>query len=74
MAATIHDNDLRRCCKEVMDLYAQSDSMRNLYPDGMNSAAILTEIRAIHGEDAFSLCSILDVHDEMEALYGVPTR
>jgi len=37
-------------------------------------AAVLNEIRVKHGEDAFSLCSILDVCDEMTALYGRGNR
>lgn len=73
MAASIHDNDLRRCCKEIMELHADPHSdLRKRYPRGMDSNDILVEIRELHGLDAFSLCSILDVHDEMTALYGDP--
>ncbi len=57
-------------CAEVMadrELQAQ-------YPKGMDSGDILTEIRVKHGADAFALCTILDVHDEMTKLYGRPPR
>lgn len=52
-------------CREVM---ADPDTKR-YYPDGLNAAEILLEIRSRHGDDAFPLVSILDVCDEMRKLY-----
>lgn len=68
MPASIHDNDLRRACKEVMD----DPEVTARYPEGLDSASILMEIRAKKGADAFPYADILDVHDEMTALYGRP--
>lgn len=61
---------LMDACREVMD----DSELRAKYPKGLNSADILNEIRAKHGDNAFPLCSILDVHDEMEKLYGKGRR
>jgi len=70
MAASIHDNPLRQACKEVME----DREVRKRYPEGLDSADILREIRVKAGADVFPLVTILDVHDEMEALYGRPDR
>lgn len=40
------------------------------YPNGLNAADVLTEIRKKRGDDAFSLCSIIDVADECRYLFG----
>lgn len=61
---------LRDACQEVM---ADHEVMKK-YPNGVSSADVLNEIRVKHGDDAFYLCTILDVHDEMEALYGKPSK
>lgn len=45
-------------------------SVTSKYPNGLDASDVLTEIRAKHGDDAFALCSILDVCDEMAALFG----
>lgn len=57
-------NDLRRCCGEVMD----DAEVRGRYPNGLSAADILTEIR-VKRPGAFPLVSVLDVCDEMNALY-----
>lgn len=57
---------LREACAEVM----ADDAVSERYPDGLMARDILGEIRAKHGPDAFALCSILDVCDEMVVLYG----
>lgn len=66
MASSERTNDLREACKEVME----DAEVRARYPKGLNSGDILGEIRKKKGDDAFPLVSILDVHDEMDALYG----
>lgn len=40
------------------------------YTKGMTPGEVLTEIRVKHGEDAFSLCTVIDVADELQAIYG----
>lgn len=62
---------LREACAEVMSDKAVTAKYRE--QGGMTSADVLNEIRGKHGADAFGLCSILDVHDEMSALFGKPT-
>lgn len=58
---------LREACRAVYE----NDEVRARYPDGMDSAMILGEIRRAH-PGSFPLVSILDIHDEMSALYGRP--
>lgn len=53
-------------CREVMS----DPEMKTKYPDGLDGFDIITEIRIKHGEDAFNLCSVLDVIDEMQKFYG----
>lgn len=57
---------LMEACREVM----ADPAMRSRYPEGLMARDILGEIRAKHGDDAFALCSIIDVCDEMQKLYG----
>lgn len=57
---------LREACLEIME----DRVVRDKYPEGLMAKDILHEIRVKHGEDAFVYCSILDVCDEMKALYG----
>jgi hypothetical protein len=57
---------LREAVAEVM----ADDEVRSLYSKGLAAADVLHEIRVKHGKDAFALCSVLDVCDELEALYG----
>jgi len=54
-------------CREVM----RDPAMSARYPDGLDAADVLTEIRARHGAGAFALCSIIDVADEMRSFFGV---
>lgn len=56
---------LSEACEEVM----LDTDVTKLYPDGLSGADILREIRRKHG-DAFELCTVLDVCDEMTKLYG----
>jgi hypothetical protein len=57
---------LSEACQEVVaDLEIRAD-----YPEGLMAKDILFEIRVKHGPDAFPLVSIIDVCDEMEALYA----
>lgn len=56
---------LIEACAEVM---ADREVLAR-YPEGLMARDILSEIRAKHGEDAFALCSILDVCDEMNRLF-----
>ena len=53
-------------CREVM----RDESVTARYPRGLNAADVLTEIRRKHGNDAFPLCTVLDVADEMRAFFG----
>lgn len=68
-------NDLRRCCHEVMVEHSTPGSaVRQRHPEGLTAADVLDEIR-LKRPDAFPLCTWLDVHDEMTALYGkAPNR
>lgn len=59
---------LREACAEVMD----DAAIKAKYPDGLTSGDVLAEIRVKH-PGAYPLCSILDVHDELSALYGKPS-
>lgn len=56
---------LADCCLEIME----DPNMKSKYPEGLMAKDILNEIRVKHGENAFELCSILDVCDEMNKLY-----
>lgn len=53
-------------CREVM----RDEAVTARYPKGLNSADVLKEIRAKHGDDAFPLCTVIDVADEMRAFFG----
>ena len=55
-------------CREVMS----DPEVTARYPDGLNSADVLTEIRGKHGADAFPLVSVIDVADEMRSFFGRP--
>ena len=68
MGASIYDNDLRQACREVM----ADPEVRSRYPEGMTSGEVLAEIRHKKGDDAFPYVDILDVHDELTAIYGKP--
>lgn len=57
---------LRDCCIEVMN----DREVVSRYPNGLDGNDILAEIRVKHGPDAFPYVSILDVCDEMTAVYG----
>ena len=57
-------------CREGM----RDPSMGAKYPEGLNAADVLTEIRAKHGSDAFPLVSVIDVADEMRSFFGRPGR
>jgi hypothetical protein len=56
-------------CRSVM-----RDDHGDKYPDGLDSADVLAEIRAKFGADAFPLCTVIDVANEMRAFFGVPSR
>lgn len=45
------------------------ESIVACYPNGLDGNDILAEIRFKHGDGAFPYVSILDVIDEMRALY-----
>lgn len=49
------------------------DREKDRYPDGMNAGDVLTEIRRRWGANAFALCTVIDVADEMDAAFGQPT-
>lgn len=57
---------LREACAEVM----ADPAVIARYPDGLDGNDVMTEIRRKHGQDAFALCSVIDVVDEMRALFG----
>jgi hypothetical protein len=54
-------------CREVM----RDKAVTARYPRGLNAGDVLTEIRAKHA-DAFPLCTVIDVADEMRSFYGRP--
>lgn len=57
-------------CLQVMN----DPEVRVKYEDGLlTSGNILDEIRIKH-PDGFPYCTWIDVHDEMDRLYGKPTR
>lgn len=56
---------LLEACREVM----QDKSVTSKYPQGLDGNDVMTEIRIKH-PDAFPLCSIIDVVDEMRKIYG----
>lgn len=53
-------------CREVMS----DREVTSKYLAGLDAADILTEIRNKHGRDAFALCTVIDVADEMRSFYG----
>lgn len=53
-------------CREVM----ADEEVLARYPDGLAPVDILDEIRKKHGPDAFALCTVIDVADEMRAFFG----
>lgn len=55
-------------CRDIMS----DKTVLARYPEGLDAAEILTEIRAKHGSDAFCLCSVLDIANEMTFFYGKP--
>ena len=55
-------------CREVMN----DKAVLAQYPKGLDGNDILHEIRQKH-PDAFPLCSVLDVVDEMNKFYGRPS-
>lgn len=59
---------LSNACGYIME----DPSMRDKYPHGMTPAEVLTEIRLKFGYDAFELCTVIDVADELTNLYGRP--
>ena len=62
-------NPLQTACLEIIT----DPTVTARYSDGMTAADILKEIR-LKSPDSFSLCSMLDVHDEMTDYYGKPER
>ncbi len=52
--------------REVM----RDDGTRFKYPEGMTAVDVLDEIRLKFGPDVFPLCTWLDVHDDITAMYG----
>lgn len=40
------------------------------YPKGLNASEVLREIRVRHGEDAFKYCTVIDVADELKAIFS----
>jgi hypothetical protein len=53
-------------CREVIG----DPEVTARYPAGLNASDLLREIRAKHGEDAFALCSVIDVANEMNRWLG----
>lgn len=53
-------------CREVM----RDPSIKAKYPEGLLSYDVLAEIRMRHGDDAFPLCTVIDVANEMRAFFG----
>lgn len=58
---------LKEACVEVMN----ADGMDEKYPKGMSPAEILEEIHKRY-PGGFTLCSVIDVADCMQELYGRP--
>jgi hypothetical protein len=56
----------------IEDVFTHRDAAK--YPNGMNAGDILTEVRAKYGADAYPYCTIIDVCDEMDAMYGKPGK
>lgn len=54
--------------REVM----QDPEMQRKYPQGLNAVDVLTEIRA-REPGAFPLCTVIDVADELQSIYGTRT-
>ena len=68
-------SDFRDACHEVMVLHSTPDSeVRARHPKGMTARDVLDEVRLLKGADAFPLCTWLDAHDELTALYGEAPR
>lgn len=68
-------SDFRDACHEVMVLHSTPESeVRARHPKGLTAIDVLDEVRLLKGADAFPLCTWLDAHDELTALYGAGRR
>lgn len=57
---------LSEACDEIMyDKYGTED-----YPRGLNAGDVLMEIRKKFGPEVFPYCTVIDVADELQELYG----
>lgn len=61
---------LGEACRVVME----DTEVTARYPKGLNGGDVLMEIRTRFGANAWPLVSVLDVIDELTALYGRPGR
>lgn len=60
---------LRDAVGDVMS----NPEIRARHPEGMTAGTVLEEIRGVYPR-AFPYASMLDVHDELSAIYGAPAR
>lgn len=58
-------NPLREAVRAIMD----DHDIQQDFPDGMSAVDVLTEMRE-RNPDAFPLCTVIDVADELRAIYG----